>query len=115
MPTISNEDENFCSNTPKCFPMGSSFGKNFFTNAWFTTATSCEVAVSLSVNPLPRTIGCPTVSKNRVLTLSHEELLWSFGPGAGRPLTNTPSPQLFPSSVLYSARPTLCTPGKDPN
>ena len=85
--------------------MGSSLGKNFLTNAWLTTATNCEVAVSASVKPRPRITGCPTVSKNFGFTRSHDEPLWAFGPGSGRPSTNTPSPQLLPSNTLYERQP----------
>ena len=107
IPTISNAPAYFWSKIPKCFPMGSSFGKNFFTNVSLTTATSCEVAVSVSLKPRPRTIGCPMVRKNCGFTLSQEEPLFSDGAGSGRPSTRILSPQLLPSRVLYNARPTL--------
>src|SRR6266576_2467508 len=86
---------------PKYFSIGSSFWKNLRANAWLITATCCEVAVSRSEIPRPSIMGVPTAVKYPAVTRSQEVETSSFGPGAGRPSTHTPAPQLLRLSGEY--------------
>src|SRR5437879_660922 len=81
--------------------MGSSCLKNLRANAWLITATCCEVALSCSEMARPLRTGFPMASKYPAVTRSQEEELSSLGPGAGRPSTHTPVPQLLSLSGEY--------------
>ena len=75
------------------------------------TATCCEFAVSSSEMPRPLRMGFPTASKYPCVTRSQKAKLSSRGPGAGRPSTQTPPPQLLPLNGEYMATATADTPG----
>src|SRR5947208_13671720 len=94
----------------KYFSVVCSFWKNLRANAWLITATCCEVAVSRSEIPRPSIMGVPTAVKYAAVTRSQEVETSSFGPGAGRPSTHTPAPQLLRLSGEYGQMATSDTP-----
>lgn len=77
------------------------------------TATCREVAVSSSEMPHPSTMEVPMASKYPAVTQSQEaeKAKSSLGPGAGRPSTHTPAPQLLSLSGEYMQTATADTPG----